>query len=192
MQTHTCLPPAGVAGQIVDADAARQGSSASGSGSSGGGDTGPRQDWRSPVYALVAVQALAWLATGVFDLVPGSALGLSVRHPQWWQMVANSFLFSSAQHLAETVFLTYVLGRLVERLHGAQGLWAVFLASTLGANLMTLAFLPQRLSAAPFATPAGVLGLFVVGLLVPRLMLKPLEVACLAPFVCATAFTRYV
>ena len=41
---------------------------------------------------------------------------------------------------------------------------------------------PAKVAAVSVASSAGVLGLFMVGLLIPRLMRKPLELACLAPF----------
>jgi hypothetical protein len=44
--------------------------------------------------------------------------------------------------------------------------------------------------AAPSALSAGVLGLFVAGMLLPRLLRKPLEVACLSPFVFSTILHR--
>ncbi len=41
-----------------------------------------------------------------------------------------------------------------------------------------------------FASTAGALGLFVAGLVLPRLLRKPLEVACLSPFVVHIAMQR--
>ena len=57
--------------------------------------------------------------------------------------------------------------------------------SASGANAMVLWAIPKAAckAALPFASSAGVLGLFVAGIALPRLFRKPLEVACLAPFV---------
>lgn len=89
-------------------------------------------DWRSPVYTLVAAQMAAYLLFNVLALTPPTALGLSLRSPQWWQGLTSGFAFTGWQHLAESVFLTYIFGRLLERAHGAWGLWLAFLASVLG------------------------------------------------------------
>eukprot|EP00955_Chlamydomonas_euryale_P096948 365043-Chlamydomonas_euryale.AAC.5 len=40
----------------------------------------------------------------------------------------------SCARLYETVFVTYVIGRLVEHTHGALGLWAAFIGATVGAG----------------------------------------------------------
>lgn len=63
-----------------------------------------------------------------------------------------------------------------------------------GANLLTLWALPAKAAStvAPLVTPVGVFGLFLVGLLFPRMLSKPLEVLCLAPFVCMTLLSRWV
>lgn len=59
-----------------------------------------------------------------------------------------------------------------------------------GANLFALWMFPAKTAALVTASSAGAAGLFVVGLLLPRLHRKPLEVACLAPFACITAVNR--
>lgn len=89
-------------------------------------------DWRSPVYALIVAQLAAYLLFNVLALTPPAALGLSLRSPQWWQGLTSGFAFTGWQHLAESVFLTYIFGRLLERAHGAWGLWLAFLASVVG------------------------------------------------------------
>lgn len=151
----------------------------------------PPPDWQSPVYVLLAAQAASYLLFNALDVAPAAALGLNLKAPQWWQFITSAFAFSSWQHAAETVFMTYVFGRLLERSHGAFGIWLCFLASVIGANAMALWLLPSKVAVTCFAASAGAFGLFVAGLFLPRLISKPLEVVCLAPLVCTSIITQH-
>jgi len=130
---------------------------------------------------------------------PAATLGLNVRSPAWWQLATSAFVFESCARLYETVFVTYVIGRLVEHTHGALGLWAAFIGATVGANAATLAAVSKgaltKAAAAGsvhIASPGGVIGLVVLGLLIPRVTAKPLEVAVLLPFLLTTLAARCV
>ncbi len=104
------------------------------------------QDWRSPVYTLIAAHVVCALYFAVQHHTP-DALLLSVapRGYQWWQLVSSGFAHTSAIHLAENVFMIYTFGRLVERSHGGLGLWTVYLAAVLGElTCISLHALPSR------------------------------------------------
>ncbi|KAG1656566.1 hypothetical protein FOA52_009054 [Chlamydomonas sp. UWO 241] len=149
-------------------------------------------DYRSPVYMLILVQLVAFLLSNSLELPATASLGLNVRSPAWWQLVTSAFSFSSWSHLFESAFLTYVIGRLVERAHGAWGLWAAYLGAAIGASTATLWAAKLSSAAIPSAaaSPAGLLGLVVVGLIIPRALAKPLEVAALVPFIASSAAVR--
>lgn len=90
---------------------------------------GRTEDWKSPVYGLLVAQGIGYLlSTCKLDL----SLGLNLRNPVWWQLVSSGFITTTPMHFTETIFLTYILGRLVERAYGLGGIWATYIAATLG------------------------------------------------------------
>ena len=96
------------------------------------------RDWRSGAYALVAVNVLMFMAANVLQALPINSLQLSAgRSFGWWQLLSSGFLHLNAHHLAETCFLGYTFGRMLERSHGAWGMWATYMASVLGESGMT-------------------------------------------------------
>eukprot|EP00195_Chlamydomonas_chlamydogama_P015780 CAMPEP_0202907982 /NCGR_PEP_ID=MMETSP1392-20130828/44450_1 /ASSEMBLY_ACC=CAM_ASM_000868 /TAXON_ID=225041 /ORGANISM="Chlamydomonas chlamydogama, Strain SAG 11-48b" /LENGTH=242 /DNA_ID=CAMNT_0049597091 /DNA_START=414 /DNA_END=1142 /DNA_ORIENTATION=+ len=148
---------------------------------------------RTPTYILLSIHVAVFLLTNVLRVVPSQALYLDMWSPLWWQFITSGFVHTGAQHLAETIFLCYTFGRLVEKSYGGMGVWASFLLPVLSANLLAIFMLPAEAPlSAVSAAPAGMLGVFMVGVLVPRLFRKPLEVACLTPFVVRTAVCRFM
>ncbi|KAG1675872.1 hypothetical protein FOA52_001529 [Chlamydomonas sp. UWO 241] len=160
--------------------------------SAGRSDT-PGGDWSSAVCGIVALQAalftayaLGWLP----DLVMGLNGKMLTAVPPTHQILSTGLISSSWAHLAETTLLTYALGRRIERAYGGAALWLLYLSSILEANVAAVAIMPARMAvgsaAEPFATSAGGVGLFVVGVWLPRALLQPLEVLCVAPFMVTT------
>jgi membrane associated rhomboid family serine protease len=152
-------------------------------------------DWRSPVYTLLLVQGLLYLAsscaTSSTYIFPN--FSMSIKQPQWWQMMTNGMMSLTVQQLFESMFFIYILGRPVERSFGLVGVWMSFLLAVAGGNTLLLwaaHSVRSTLSWTSFYSPVGVLGLLFVGLIFPRLFRKPLEVACLAPFALWSVFQR--
>lgn len=76
----------------------------------------PSEDWRSPVYTIIAVNAAVYALSNVLHILPSSWLQLGLGKAfAWWQVATSAFTHGSLMHLAETTFFTYIFGRLVER-----------------------------------------------------------------------------
>ena len=153
-------------------------------------------DHKSPIYILLFVQLLFFVIQQGLVIHSASSLsappfGLSLRNPQWWQGLTSGFAFVSWRHLSETLFITYVCGRLVERAHRSLGIWLVYMSAVTGANLLALLLLPAKAYLSPSAATAGALGLFIAGLALPRMIRKPLEVLFLSPLVCFLGSESY-
>ncbi len=65
-------------------------------------------------------------------LLPASALLLNHKQPMVWQLLTSCFAHSSLEGLLQTVFFTYIFGRVVERSHGAVATWATYLSCGTG------------------------------------------------------------
>ncbi|GAX73996.1 hypothetical protein CEUSTIGMA_g1446.t1 [Chlamydomonas eustigma] len=143
-----------------------------------------QDDWKSPIYTLLFTQVLIYLASSYVTSMPASGF-MSIQQLQWWQIVTNGLMSVTLQQLFESMFFTYIFGRPVERSYGLVGVWMAVLFAVVGANalLVWVAHSVTGTLALPCSSsPVGVLGLLFVGLVFPRLLRKPLEVACLAPF----------
>eukprot|EP00798_Chlamydomonas_sp_ICE-L_P026448 gene26448-17547_t len=157
----------------------------------------PVPEWQSATYLLVAINATVFLLVNTLQLAPWASMQLSVgKSFSAWQLLSSCFLHVDALHLAENCFMGYTFGRLVERVHGAVGLWAAYLLPALGANGLAMwIFSASTAKGAALATvtasSAATLALFLVGLALPRIHRKPLELLCLAPFVALTTLNRY-
>lgn len=100
------------------------------------GKTVADDDWRSPVYTVIAVNVLVFALVHLLHLVPAFLLQLGLGKAfGWWQVLTSGFTHAGPEHLAETVFFVYTFGRLVERAHGLAGLWLTYLSSVLGTRV---------------------------------------------------------
>lgn len=151
----------------------------------------PPEDLRSPTYAIAAACTVTFLACALVPLLPASALLLNHKQPMMWQLLTSCFAHSSLEGLLQTVFFTYIFGRVVERSHGAVATWATYLSCGAAAAALAWWMLPAKAALLSSAAPAAAWGLFLVGVALPRLPAKPLEVLCLAPFACAATLARY-
>lgn len=92
----------------------------------------PPEDLRSPTYAIAAACTVTFLACALVPLLPASALLLNHKQPMMWQLLTSCFAHSSLEGLLQTVFFTYIFGRVVERSHGAVATWATYLSCGAG------------------------------------------------------------
>ncbi|PNW76140.1 hypothetical protein CHLRE_12g546200v5 [Chlamydomonas reinhardtii] len=149
------------------------------------------EDLRSPSYAIATANAVMFLACALVPLLPASAVLLNHKAPQIWQLLTSSFAHPSLESVMQCVFFTYVFGRVVERNHGVWTTWAVYIACGATAAALAWWLIPAKAGLLTSAAPAAAWGLFLVGVGIPRLAKKPLEVACLAPFAFAATTGRY-
>ncbi|EFJ45266.1 hypothetical protein VOLCADRAFT_118445 [Volvox carteri f. nagariensis] len=150
------------------------------------------EDLRSATYAIAATNAVIFFICALVPLLPAAALLLSHRQPQPWQLLTSSFTHPSLESLIQCVFFTYIFGRVVERNHGSLATWIVYVLCGAAAAALAWWLLPAKSAALlSSAAPAASWGLFLVGIGLPRLTKKPLEVACLLPFTFAATVSRY-
>ncbi|KAG2433848.1 hypothetical protein HXX76_008204 [Chlamydomonas incerta] len=132
-----------------------------------------------------------FLACALVPLLPVSSVLLNHKAPQIWQLLTSSFAHPSLESVMQCVFFTYVFGRVVERNHGVWATWVVYIACGATAAALAWWLIPAKAGLLTSAAPAAAWGLFLVGVGIPRLAKKPLEVACLAPFAFAATAGRY-
>ncbi|GLC34790.1 hypothetical protein PLESTB_001164600 [Pleodorina starrii] len=184
----------GLAASLLrDAVAALSTSSSSSSGAglrTGGAATLP-EDLRSASYAIAAANTALFFACALVPLLPAATLLLNHRQPHICQLLTSAFAHPSLESLMQCVFFTYVFGRVVERNHGSLATWVVYLTCGAAAAALAWWMLPAKSALLSSAAPAAAWGLFLVGLGLPRLTKKPLEVVCLAPFALTATVSRY-
>ncbi|KAG2484401.1 hypothetical protein HYH03_016815 [Edaphochlamys debaryana] len=149
------------------------------------------EDLRSPSYAIAALNTALFLACALVPLLPAASMLLNHKQPQVWQLLTSCFAHSSLEGLLQCVFFIYVFGRVVERNHGSIATWAVYISCGMAAAALAWWMLPAKAVMLSSAAPAAAWGMFLVGVGLPRLSKKPLEVACLAPFAFAATTSRY-
>lgn len=89
-----------------------------------------------------AVYPLLFLLLSVFMLTQSqgastalaTSLKFNVSNPVPWQLVTSAFSHLSMEHLAQNVFLVYVLGKITETTHGGLALWLAYLGSAAGGH----------------------------------------------------------
>ncbi|GIL49482.1 hypothetical protein Vafri_5811 [Volvox africanus] len=163
----------------------------SSSGSRAAAVAAPPEDLRSATYAITATNTAIFFLSAMVPLLPASALLLNHRQPHLWQLLTSSFAHPSLESLMLCVFFTYIFGRVVERSHGSLATWLVYATSGAAAAALAWCLLPAKAALLSSAAPAAAWGLFLVGIGLPRLSKKPLEVACLLPFTFAATVSRY-
>ncbi|GIL73623.1 hypothetical protein Vretimale_5491 [Volvox reticuliferus] len=174
-------------------------SSLAATGSTGMGSSGSRtaavaalpEDLRSATYAITATNTAIFFLSALVPLLPASALLLNHRQPQLLQLLTSSFAHPSLESLMLCVFFTYIFGRVVERSHGSLATWVVYATCGTAAAALAWCLLPAKAALLSSSAPAAAWGLFLVGIGLPRLTKKPLEVACLLPFTFAATISRY-
>jgi len=181
-----------ITGSVDDSAASSSSSSSSKRSSAKAAASAASDDWRSPVYTIVAANLAVYALVHLLHLLPAGLLQLGLGKAfGWWQVLTSGLMTLGFEHLAEVTFFTYTFGRLVERAHGAAGLWAAYLGGVLGANALALWMFPAKAVGSAAVASAGALGLCVAGLVWPRAHRKPLEVACLAPLVWMACVARF-
>ena len=106
--------------------------------------------WRAPVTLVllasnIAVFALTlWYGAGLWhnsnsvQLAWGANFGPATQDGQWWRLATAMFLHFGILHLALNMWALWDVGRLVERLYGRLRFGALYLASGVAGNLLSL------------------------------------------------------
>ncbi|EFJ28985.1 hypothetical protein SELMODRAFT_146877 [Selaginella moellendorffii] len=116
--------------------------------------------------------------------VPGMKL-LYLYHnsPRWYQFITATFCHGNWGHISSNLFFLYMFGKLVEEEEGGFGLWASYIVTGVGANLLSWLLLPGNVVS--IGASGAVFGLFAISVLVKLSWdwRKLLEVLVLGQFV---------
>jgi membrane associated rhomboid family serine protease len=113
-------------------------------------------------YALIAINVVAFLASGHVTLFGGGAgndlyrkgvlLGSSesqeyfrqgVAHGQWWRIVTGGFLHENLIHIGFNMYVLYVLGQMLEPALGRAKFTLIYLVALLTGSLGALLVTPH-------------------------------------------------
>jgi rhomboid protease GluP len=121
----------------------------------------------TPAIVIVTVLIfVVMVATGVHVLSPtvqsmldwGANFGPKTISGQWWRVVTSMFLHYGVLHLAFNMWVLWDLGRLVERLVGNVGFFALYFVSGIAGSLASLYWHPTTVSAGASGAVFGVAG----------------------------------
>ncbi|GHP03599.1 hypothetical protein PPROV_000235400 [Pycnococcus provasolii] len=136
----------------------------------GGGGGGRRINGPSynGVFALLAINFVLFALDHLFHQNWVKWLYLNHQRPVWFQFVTSTFCHANYAHLSSNAFFLYIFGKLVEEEEGTFGVWFAYLATGIGANLLSYLLQPASPIVSVGASGA-VFGLFAVSALVKLL-----------------------
>ncbi|MEN9205195.1 MAG: rhomboid family intramembrane serine protease [Thermostichales cyanobacterium DRC_bins_46] len=115
------------------------------------------------VFVLIVINVVVFLAQVSFGFAALQGLYLHQRQPQFYQFVTSLFCHANWQHLSGNLFFLYIFGRIVEEEAGTLGVILSYLLCGVGANLLSVLFLPD--SIVSLGASGAVFGLFSVSVL---------------------------
>lgn len=117
-----------------------------------------------------------WHTPGELPLAWGASFGPATKDGEWWRLASAMFLHFGALHLAMNLWALWDCGRLAERLYGSLRFGAMYFASGLGGNLLSLALHGDRaVSGGASGAIFGLYGALLVCLWRERAVLDPVE-----------------
>ncbi len=114
----------------------------------------------------VAVALLDIAGSGVMERA-GWARGIDVQHGAYWRIFTSAWVHGSIMHILFNAYGIYVLGSIMERLHGWKPLVVVYFAALLGGGALAMVFMDPNIrlvgaSGAAYGLFGAVLGFFYV------------------------------
>jgi rhomboid protease GluP len=94
----------------------------------------------------------------------GALYGPLTLNQQWWRLLTSMFLHIGFIHLALNMWCLWNLGLLAESLLGRWTYLASYLATGVGAGLLSLAIKPNQVSAGASGAVFGLAGVLITGL----------------------------
>ncbi len=133
--------------------------------------------------ALIVINVLVFLVmvlNGVSPFNPapdqvlhwGAQFGPLTLDGQWWRLFSSMFLHYGLLHLGLNMWCLWNLGLLAESLLGHWTFLAVYLATGIGADLLSLAWDPMRASAGASGAIFGLAGVLITGLYFAKLSVQ--------------------
>ena len=117
-----------------------------------------------------------WHSPSDVQLAWGANFGPATKDGEWWRLATAMFLHFGIVHLGMNMWALWDCGRLVERLYGSWRFVAIYLASGLAGNLLSLVAQGDRaVSGGASGAIFGVFGALLVCLLRERRVVDPGE-----------------
>lgn len=117
-----------------------------------------------------------WHSPNDVQLAWGANFGPATKDGEWWRLGTAMFLHFGLVHLAMNMWALWDSGRLVERLYGSWRFLAIYLASGLAGNLVSLVAQGDRaVSGGASGAIFGVFGALLVFLVRERRQVDPSE-----------------
>ncbi len=110
---------------------------------------------------IVAVLVYALLGSSMDPAVmirAGANLPMVTTSGEWWRLLSSTFLHWGVLHLAVNMYGLWVLGRLVEQIHGPRRYLVTYVLAGLGGSLASVYFGPGAPSAGASGAVFGILG----------------------------------
>jgi rhomboid protease GluP len=126
--------------------------------------------------AMLANGAGLWHSPNTVQLAWGAGFGPATKDGEWWRLGTAMFLHFGLVHLGMNMWALWDGGRLVERMYGSLRFAALFLASGLTGNLLSLIVAGDRaVSGGASGAIFGVYGALLVWLWRERHHVHPTE-----------------
>ena len=126
--------------------------------------------------AMLANGAGLWHSPNTVQLAWGAGFGPATKDGEWWRLGTAMFLHFGLVHLGMNMWALWDGGRLVERMYGSSRFAALFLASGLTGNLLSLIVAGDRaVSGGASGAIFGVYGALLVWLWRERHHVDPTE-----------------
>lgn len=132
-----------------------------------------RKTWLSPTFVLVIVNVVVYIYTSyignnfIFTAdrvleIYGQWSYAIFHYGWWWQLITSMFVHVDIVHLASNMFFLLIFGLRAEELFNYTEYYAVYLASGLAGNLLSLLLPPLTVSAGASGAIFGLFGAVIV------------------------------
>lgn len=124
------------------------------------------------VANLVCFAAVMWIFGSTGDpgamALSGANVKSAVLAGEWWRLLSSVFLHVGFVHLLFNVYGLWVLGKLVEQIHGSIQMFAIYIGAGLIGSLSSLIFGGPTMSIGASGGIMGLLGALIAELILAR------------------------
>ncbi len=122
---------------------------------------------------LIAINVVAFLASGSFSLAGGSGASNVVQHGalfgpaismqhEYWRLLTGGFLHANLIHIAFNMYLLWVLGQILEPALGSARFLAVYFTALLAGSFGALLAVPDALTLGASGAVFGLMGAAII------------------------------
>jgi membrane associated rhomboid family serine protease len=120
-------------------------------------------------YALIAINVIAWLASGKVGFNAGGAGTTVFQHGalygplvhgqhEYWRLITGGFLHANILHIALNMYLLYVLGQMLEPAIGHVRFAVIYFVALLGGSFGALLLSPHAVTVGASGAIFGLMG----------------------------------